>query len=383
MAACRQELAVGVVQLKPKTEVEATSILPSLNVKTARSWRGILYFTHLAREGCMTVIIGRRELLAALGGAVAAWPLAARAQQPAMPVIGYLSGGSAVDERPREISGLIRGLAETGYIEGQNVTIEYGWSEGHKDRLPSMAADLVQRRVAVIASATTIATLAAKAATTTTPIVFLVGANPVKFDLVSSLSHPGGNATGVNLLMNELVAKQIDVLHEAVPSAALIGFLVNPINPNTVPDTKDAQVATEALGRKLLVVNAGTEREIDAAFRILVQQQAGALLVHTDPFFLSQREQLVALTARHALPAMYAFRDFVPAGGLMSYGASLTDGSRQVGIYTGRILKGEKPADLPVQQPVKVELVINVKTAQKLGLIFPITLLGRADEVIE
>ena len=326
--------------------------------------------------------MNRRELITLLGGA-AAWPLAARAQQAAMPVIGYLSGGSAVDERPREISGLIRGLAETGYIEGQNVTIEYRWSEGHKDRLPSMAADLVQRRVAVIASATTIAALAAKAATTTTPIVFLIGANPVKFGLVSSLSHPGGNATGVNLLMNELVAKQIDVLHEAVPSAAVIGFLVNPINPNTVPDTKDAQVAAEALGRKLLVVNAGTEREIDAAFGILVQQKVGALLVHTDPFFLSQREQLAALTARHALPTMYAFRDFVPAGGLMSYGASLTDGSRQVGIYTGRILKGEKPADLPVQQPVKVELAINVKTAQKLGLTFPITLLGRADEVIE
>jgi len=308
--------------------------------------------------------MNRRELITLLGGA-AAWPLAARAQQAAMPVIGYLSGGSAVDERPREISGLIRGLAETGYIEGQNVTIEYRWSEGHKDRLPSIAA------------------LAAKAATTTTPIVFLIGANPVKFGLVSSLSHPGGNATGVNLLMNELVAKQIDVLHEAVPSAAVIGFLVNPINPNTVPDTKDAQVAAEALGRKLLVVNAGTEREIDAAFGILVQQKVGALLVHTDPFFLSQREQLVALTARHALPTMYAFRDFVPAGGLMSYGASLTDGSRQVGIYTGRILKGEKPADLPVQQPVKVELAINVKTAQKLGLTFPITLLGRADEVIE
>jgi putative tryptophan/tyrosine transport system substrate-binding protein len=325
----------------------------------------------------------RREFTTLLGGSAAIWSLPARTQQPGMPVIGYLSGGSAIDERPREVSGLIRGLAETGYIEGQNVTIEYRWSEGHKDRLPSMAADLVQRRVAVIASATTIAALAAKAATTETPIVFLIGANPVKFGLVSSLSHPGGNATGVNLLMNELVAKQIDVLHEAVPSAAVIGFLVNPINPNTVPDAKDAQAATEALGCKLLVVNAGTEREIVAAFGVLVQQQAGALLVHTDPFFLSQREQLVALTAHHALPAMYAFRDFVPAGGLMSYGASLTDGSRQVGIYTGRILKGEKPADLPVQQPVKVELVINLKTAQKLGLTFPITLLGRVDGVIE
>jgi putative ABC transport system substrate-binding protein len=325
----------------------------------------------------------RREFITLLGGATIAWPLPARAQQPGLPVIGYLSGGSAIDETPREILGFIRGLAETGYVEGQNVTIEYRWSEGRKDRLPSMAADLVQHRVAVIASITTIAALAAKAATTATPIVFLIGANPVKFGLVSSLSHPGGNATGVNLLMNELVAKQIDVLHEAVPNAAVIGFLVNPINPNTDSDTKDVQVATEALGRKLLVVNAGTEREIDAAFGILVRQRVSALLVHTDPFFLSQREQLVALTARHALPAMYAFRDFIPAGGLMSYGTSLTDGARQVGVYTGRILKGEKPADLPVQQAVKVELMINLKTAQTLGLTFPITLLGRADEVIE
>jgi putative ABC transport system substrate-binding protein len=324
----------------------------------------------------------RRAFITLLGGA-AAWPLAARAQQLGIPVIGYLSGGSAIDEASREVAGLIQGLAETGYVEGQNVRIEYRWSEGRKDRLPSMVADLVQHGVAVIASITTIAALAAKAATTTTPIVFLIGANPVKFGLVTSLSHPSGNATGVNLLMNELVAKQIDVLHEAVPKAVVIGFLVNPINPNTASDTKDAQVATEALGCKLLVVNAGTEREIDTAFGIFIQQQVGALLVHTDPFFLSQREQLVALTARHALPAMYAFRDFIPAGGLMSYGTSLTDGARQVGVYTGRILKGEKPADLPVQQAVKVELVINLKTAQTLGLTFPITLLGRADEVIE
>ena len=329
------------------------------------------------------MIMRRREFLGVLSGAAAAWPVAVRAQQPRMPVIGYLSGGSAVDERGREISGLIKGLAEIGYIEGQNVTIEYRWSEGHQDRHPSMATDLVQRQVAVIASATTVAALAAKAATTTIPIVFLLGANPAKFGLVSSLNHPGGNATGVNMLMNELVAKQIDVLHEAAPGAAVIGFLVNPINPNTVSDTKDAQSAAEALGHRLLIVNASTEREIETAFSILVQQQAGALLVHTDPFFLSQRERLVALTARHALPTMYAFRDFIQAGGLMSYGASLIDGARQVGIYTGRILKGEMPADLPVQQPVKVELLINLKTAQKLGLTFPITLLGRADEVIE
>jgi|SRR5271166_800218 len=324
----------------------------------------------------------RRKFMSILGGAAVAWPLAASAQQP-MPVIGYLSGGSAADEASREIAGLLRGLAETGYVEGQNVTIEYRWSEGLKDRLPSLAADLVQRGVAVIASSTTIAAIAAKAATATIPIVFLIGANPVKFGLVSSLSHPSGNATGVNLLMNELVPKQIEVLDEAVPKAAVIGFLVNPINPNTASDTKDAQAATEALGRKLLVVNAGTEREIDAALDALIQQRVGALLVHTDPFFISQRERLVALTARHALPAMYAFRDFIPAGGLMSYGASLIDGARQVGVYTGRILKGEKAADLPVQQAVKIELVINLKTAQTLGLTFPITLLGRADEVIE
>jgi putative ABC transport system substrate-binding protein len=327
--------------------------------------------------------VRRREFINLIGGAAAAWPVVARAQQPRTPVIGYLSGGSAVDERSREITGLIKGLTETGYIEGQNLTVEYRWSEGHQDQLPSMATDLVQRRVAVIATATTIAALAAKAATTTIPIVFLLGANPVKFGLVSSLNHPGGNATGVNMLMNELVAKQIDVLHEAVPRAAVIGFLVNPINPNTVSDTKDAQIAAEALGQRLLIVNASTEREIETAFGILLQQQAGALLVHTDTFFLSQRERLIALAARHALPTMYAFRDFIPAGGLMSYGASLIDGARQVGIYTGRILKGEMPADLPVQQPVKVELLINLKAAQKLGLTLPITLLGRADEVIE
>ena len=329
------------------------------------------------------MIMRRREFLGVLSGAAAAWPAVVRAQQPHMPVVGYLSGGSAVDERVREISGLIKGLAETGYIEGQNVTVEYRWSEGHQDRLQSMATDLVRRQVAVIASATTVAALAAQAATAKIPIVFLIGANPVKFGLVSSLNRPGGNATGVNMLMNELVAKQIDVLHEAVPKAAVIGFLVNPTNPNTVSDSKDAQIAAEALGHRLLVVNASTEREIETAFSIFLQQQAGALLVHTDPFFLSQRERLVELTVRHALPTMYAFRDFIPAGGLMSYGASLIDGARQVGVYTGRILKGEMPADLPVQQPVKVELLINLKTAQKLGLTFPTTLLGRADEVIE
>jgi putative tryptophan/tyrosine transport system substrate-binding protein len=325
----------------------------------------------------------RRDFISLLSGTAVAWPLGTRAQQPRMLVIGYLSGGSAADEASREIAGLIRGLAETGYVEGQNITIEYRWSEGRKDQLPLLAADLVQRGVAVIASSTTIAAIAAKAATATIPIVFLVGANPVKFGLVSSVSHPSANATGVNFLMNELVAKQIDVLHEAVPKAAVIGFLVNPINPNTASDTKDAQIAIEALGLKLLVVNAGTEREIDTALGTLIQQRVGALLVHTDPFFISHRERIVALTARHALPAMYAFREFIPAGGLMSYGASLIDGARQVGVYTGRILKGEKPADLPVHQAVKIELVINLKTAQTLGLTFPITLLGRADEVIE
>lgn len=325
----------------------------------------------------------RRDFISLLSGTAVAWPLGTRAQQPRILVIGYLSGGSAADEASREIAGLIRGLAETGYVEGQNITIEYRWSEGRKDQLPLLAADLVQRGVAVIASSTTIAAIAAKAATATIPIVFLVGANPVKFGLVSSVSHPSANATGVNFLMNELVAKQIDVLHEAVPKAAVIGFLVNPINPNTASDTNDAQIAIEALGLKLLVVNAGTEREIDTALDTLSQQRVGALLVHTDPFFISHRERIVALTARHALPAMYAFREFIPAGGLMSYGASLIDGARQVGVYTGRILKGEKPADLPVHQAVKIELVINLKTAQTLGLTFPITLLGRADEVIE
>src|SRR5215831_5853667 len=339
-------------------------------------------FTHLAREGRMTVTIGRRELLAALGGA-AAWPLAARAQQPAMPVVGFLSGGT-----PRGYTFLVaafrEGLKEAGYVEGQNVAIEYRWAEEHNDRLPSLAADLVGRRVAVIAGTSAPAALAAKAATTTIPIVFEAGPDPIELGLVTSLNRPGGNVTGVSNFYALLVAKQFELLHEMVPNSTAIGVLVNPTSPNLAESTaRDAQQAGRLLGKQTHILNASTEGQVDTAFAALARMRPDALLIGGDAFFTSRRAQLATLATRQGLPTIYNVREFATAGGLMSYGASLVDAYRQTGIYTGKILKGAKPAELPVMQPSKFELVINLTTAKALGLEIPATVLARADEVIE
>src|SRR3984893_6631902 len=326
----------------------------------------------------------RRDFITLIGGTAAAWPLMARAQQAAMPVIGYLSARSPVDS-VEVLAASRRGLAETGFVEGQNVAIEYRWVEGHYDRLPEIVADLVRRRVAVIAIPnTTASALAAKAATQTIPIVFNVGSDPVAVGLVATLSHPGRNVTGIAMLQTAVTAKRLELLHELVPTAKSVAFLVNPGNPGFAEvEAKEVQQAARSLGVNLLALNASNSSEIDAAFATLVQQQAGALLVGADVFYISRTGQLVALAARHAVPTIYAYLEQGAAGGLMCYGARLTGTQRSVGVYTGRILKGEKPADLPVQQVTKLQLVINMKTANALGLTFPLSLLGRADEVIE
>jgi putative ABC transport system substrate-binding protein len=324
--------------------------------------------------------VKRREFITLLGGAVA-WPLAARAQ-PAMPVIGYLNNGSPESDAPR-LTGLRRGLTETGYVEGRNFLIEYRWAGNQPDRLSALAADLVQLRVAVIVAAGLLPALAAKAATTSIPIVFSVAADPVQLGLVASLNRPGGNLTGVNSLAGELGAKGLALLHDLVPSVATIGFLENPNNPIFDLTTRDVLAAAPVVGPEVQILKASTDREIDAAFVSLVQVRTGALLVGNDPFFNSRIEQLVALAARHAIPAMYPLREFAAAGGLMSYGTNNRDIYQQVGIYTGRILKGAKPADLPVMQTTKFDLVINLKTAKALGLEIPAKLLALADEVIE
>jgi putative ABC transport system substrate-binding protein len=324
----------------------------------------------------------RREFIAALGSA-AAWPLSARAQQPPSTVIGFLHPSSAEAYASLMLT-FRNGLGEVGYIEGRNLIIEYRWADDHYDRLPALAAELVGQRVSVIATANaTAAALAAKAATSTIPIVFTIGADPVQFGLVASLNHPGGNVTGVSFLSNLLVAKQLGLLQEFVPAASEFGLLVNPDNPNAEPDTRHAKAAADSLGRKIHIVYASSERDLGSAFTALIERHVAALVVVPDALFVGQRQQLATLASRHAIPTIYSNRVYADAGGLMSYGASQLDAYRQAGIYVGRILNGEKPADLPVIQPTKFELVINLKTAKALGLSVPQTLLSTADEVIE
>jgi putative ABC transport system substrate-binding protein len=327
--------------------------------------------------------LNRREFIALVGGA-AAWPLVAHAQQSAMPVIGFL-GTISPDRWASRLHAFRQGLSETGYVEGRNVGIEYRWAEGQNDRLPALAADLVRRQVRVIATPeSTPAAFAAKAATTTIPIVFSVGVDPVAVGLVASLNRPGGNLTGVTNLNAEILPKRLELMHELVPTATTIALLVNPSNPLVAEtESRDAQTAARTLGLQLHVLHASTDRDFDTVFASLAQMRAVALVINTDVFFNSRSEQLAALALRHTVPAIFQYREFVASGGLMSYGTSSTDVFRQVGIYTSGLLRGESPADLPVQQVTKIELIINLKTARTLGLTVPLSLLGRADEVIE
>jgi putative tryptophan/tyrosine transport system substrate-binding protein len=326
----------------------------------------------------------RRDFITLLGGVAAAWPLAARSQQPAMPVIGYLSGGAPSPPFTMFLTAFRKGLGETGYVEGQNVAIEYRWAEGHYDRLPALAAELVDRKVDLIsASGGDLAARAAKGATSTIPIVFSSGDDPAETGLVASLARPGGNLTGFSLLVVELHAKRLELISELVPNAQLIALLVNPSSPQTERVVRAMQEAARIKGVKLEVLKAATENELDAAFASLARLQARALVQQADPFFVGRRNQLALLAARHAIPAIYESRPFVEAGGLMSYGANFPEMYRQIGAYAGRILKGEKPAELPVMRPTKLDLVINLAAAKAIGLSIPESFLLRADEVIE
>jgi putative ABC transport system substrate-binding protein len=325
--------------------------------------------------------VRRREVITVIGGA-AAWPFAARAQQPTMPVIGFLNSGAA-EALQSLVAAFRQGLSESGYVEGQNLGIEYRWANGDYNKLPRLAAELVGRHVSAILASAPPAVVAAKAATTTIPIVFTSGGNPVELGLVSSLSHPGGNVTGVSFLTNELGGKRLELLRELIPTAAYVGFLVNPTRPSFQSEVKNAQQAAQALGVKLLVLNASTEAEIDTAFAELSQQRIAALIVGTDVFFLSRRDQIVALANRLRIATVYDLREYVMAGGLISYAASITEVYRQAGIYIAKILKGAKPADLPVLQPTKFDLVINLKTAKALGLTVSNQMQLLADEIVE
>jgi putative tryptophan/tyrosine transport system substrate-binding protein len=323
----------------------------------------------------------RREFITLLGGAAVAWPFTAYAQRPVTPVIGFLHSGSA---DPKRHAAFQRGLHELGYVERQNLEIEYRWAEGQYERLPALAAELVRLQVAVLVAAGAVHTaLAAKAATSTIPIAFANGSDPVEFGLVASLNRPGGNVTGVSFFTSQLGAKRLGLLHELVPRAATIAALVNPTNSNAEIQSRDLTEAASTLGLQLHILNPSTEHDLDPAFASAVQMRAGAVAVAADPFYFSQHKRLVALAASHALPAIYEWREFVDAGGLASYGTSFSDGYRQLGIYTGRLLKGERPADLPAMQSVKFEFVINLKTAKTLGLEISPTLSALAAEVIE
>jgi putative tryptophan/tyrosine transport system substrate-binding protein len=325
--------------------------------------------------------IRRRAFITLLGGA-ATWPLAARAQQPAMPVVGYLSSLSLEGAKAR-VAGLQQGLKEAGFVEGTNFRIEYRWANGDYDRIPDLAADLVRRQVAVLSVDGAAPSAVIKSMSTTIPIVFAIGGDPVKNGLVASLNRPGSNITGVTNLSDELLPKRLEALHELLPTTAIAAALINPANSTAESQSRGLQIAADALGLKLHVLHASTDRELETAFLTIVQLKAGALVIGPDPFLLSRIEQLASLTLRYLVPTVFQYREFAAAGGLMSYGASVTDMYRKVGVYIARILKGEKPADLPVQQATNVELIINLKTAKALGLTVPQTLLYRADEVIE